>query len=269
MKSRDALYKIAFDKKYLTEVQYAGMGNYKNRKSDALLQWYADQYNGSYDLSRYDDILELGCGDGTFWKYVADGREFTPHVVITDLAEKMLDDCKANLTDVALNAGYQVADMDVLPFGPGSFNAVVAHKVIYHSEDPAKAIAGIVKVLKPDGLFGLSVLNSGVYKSVWTLANSIEERIPDASLSSRFSDVEADAVLPGYFPAVETRTYVGCKTFANSDAVVELVKTNPIVQPLKLSNNFFSLFKEKVDEEIEKHGTFDTEYNSNLYLCRK
>ncbi len=269
MKTRNDLFQYALDKKYLTEVQYAGMGNYQHRKSDALLEWYASQYSGQYNLNSYDEILELGCGDGTFWKYVTNGRAFQPHVVITDLAEKMLEDCKTNLSSVAVNADYQTADIDALPFGPGTFNAILAHKVIYHAEDPEKTIADISKILKPNGLFGLSVLNNGVYRSVWKLANSIDDRIPDASLSSRFSNIDADAALPAYFPTIDTRTYESYKHYATSESVVELVRTNPIAQPLKLSNNFFALFKEKVEEEIENHGTFDTEYNSNLYLCRK
>ena len=53
------VFQLAIDKEYLTKVQYAGMGNYQNRKSDLLLEWYAAQYTGKYDLKTFKDILFL------------------------------------------------------------------------------------------------------------------------------------------------------------------------------------------------------------------
>jgi 2-polyprenyl-3-methyl-5-hydroxy-6-metoxy-1,4-benzoquinol methylase len=261
-------FQLAIDKEYLTK-QYAGMSNYQNRKSDLLLEWYALQYTGKYDLKTLKEILELGCGDGTFWKYALFEQSFKPHITMTDLVRTMLADCQNNLATLKINAHYQTADIDALPFDPGSFNAVLAHKVIYHAANPEKSIADIQHILKPNGFLGLSVLNDGAYRPIWKLAHSINPEVPDRSLSSRFNDIDADITLPKYFPEVTTKTYVSTKKFIKSDEVVAFVKTNPIVEPLKLSDSFFTLFKEKVSEEIEDKGSFECEYNSNLYLCQK
>lgn len=268
MQPRNPLFQLANTKANL-HLQYAGMTNYKNRKSDSLLEWYAAQYNGDYDLHSVDYILEIGCGDGSFWKYIANGQPFTPHVVITDLVPEMLADCKDNLSEVSIHADFQTADIDALPYGKASFGAVLAHKVIYHAANPEKSISDIQQILKPDGFFGLSVLNNGVYKSIWGLAHSIDEQIPDCSLSSLFSDTDANKILPRYFNSTAVHTYSSTKEYLTSDPVVEYVKTNPSVQPLHLSANFFSLFKEKVEDIIEDKGSFTTEYHSNLYICRK
>jgi len=141
------------------KAQYCGMSNYKNRIDQPLLKWYAEQYQGTFDLRNVDEILEVGCGDGSLWKYIVNGTTFTPHVVITDFTELMLAACKENLSALHLNADYQTADIDTLPFSPETFNAVLAHKVIYHAENPTESIAGIQRILKKNGFFGLSVLN--------------------------------------------------------------------------------------------------------------
>lgn len=261
-------FQLALDKEYLKR-QYAGMDKYRHRKSDPLLEWYAKQYTGQYHLGTLHDVLELGCGDGTFWKYAFSGQSFKPQIVMTDLVQEMLTDCQSNLSTLNINARYQIADIDALSFPSGSFNAALAHKVIYHAANPERSVSDIQKILRPNGFLGLSVLNDGVYKSVWTLAHSINPDVPDRSLSSRFSNIDADVTLPRYFPEVTTKTYLSTKRFMQSDEVVAYVKTNPIVEPLQLSNHFFSLFKEKVNELIEDKGSFECEYNSNLYLCKK
>lgn len=268
MLSRNSIFQLA-NKKENLRAQYAGMANYQHRKSDTLLEWYAAQYNGTYDLRSADNILEIGCGDGSFWKYVTDKQPFTPHLVITDLVPEMLADCEKNLSGLSLNVDFQTADIDALPFGKSSFSAVLAHKVIYHAANPEKSIADIQQMLTPNGFLGLSVLNNGVYQSIWSLAHSINDQVPDRSLSSLFSDSDADVILPKYFPAITTQTYSCTKEYTNSETVVEYVRSNPSTQPLNLSESFFSIFKEKVDEVIEDNGKFESEYNSNLYLCRK
>lgn len=263
------IFQFAFNKKYLREVQYAGMRNYQNRKSDVLLEWYAQQYKDQFDLTTIDRILEVGCGDGDFWKHAVGDRPFKPKIVMTDLVEKMLAHCKDNLSPLKLKAHYQPADIDSLPFKPASFTAVLAHKVIYHAENPEQAIAGFQQVLKPNGFLGLAVLNQGAYQSIWRLANSINPDIPDQSLTVRFNNVDANETLPRYFPEITTRTYTSTRKFVDSEAVVEYVRTHPNTQSLRLSDNFFGLFRAKVKDEIKNKGSFDCEYNSNLYLCRK
>ena len=261
-------FRLAINKEYL-KTQYAGMVNYQNRKTDALLEWYAEQYKDKFDLRNVDRILEAGCGDGTFWKYFIGGKPFKPKVVMTDLVEKMLTDCRENMSSLEIDAEYRTADIDALPFGPESFSAVLAHKVIYHAENPEKAIAGFHHVLKPNGFLGLAVLNQGVYGPIWKLAHSINHDIPDQSLTSRFDNTDADKILPHYFSEITTRNYVSTKEFSDSNAVVKYVETNPIAQPLMLSNNFFALFGKKVSDVIKKTGPLICQYNSTLYLCQK
>lgn len=272
MDSRQSVaFGFAIDKTYLTNEQYAGMTNYQHRKNISLIEWHALQYVGAYDLNNVDNILEVGCGDGTFWNVKRDNKyAFHPrHVTITDLSKKMLDECQHNLSDRKLNVDYQIADVDALPFGKGTFNAVLAHKVIYHAIDPSKAILGIREVLKPDGIFGMSVLTNGVNRSVWELAHSLDPQIPDRSFTSRFCDIEADKILPTIFEQVERRDYVNTLELNNSEQVVNAVKSSPVVLPLKLSDNFFALFKKKIEDKIAEEGCFKSENNASLYLCRK
>jgi 2-polyprenyl-3-methyl-5-hydroxy-6-metoxy-1,4-benzoquinol methylase len=111
MEARKILaFNSASNKDYLAGEQYAGMSNYQHRKdiqkysdNGSLFEWYATQYSGNYNLAGFNEILEIGCGDGTFWKHVVNEQTFKPHVVITDLSGEMLETCKHNLLSVKMN----------------------------------------------------------------------------------------------------------------------------------------------------------------------
>ena len=135
-KEPNSILGSAADKEYLKDTQYAGMVNYQHRKNfdegygsneTSFQQWQANQYTENYHLSHYPEILEIGCGDGTFWRHTVGENEFYPNITITDLSEKMLSTCKYNLSSFNMKTTYQVADIDSLPFCNEKFNAICAH----------------------------------------------------------------------------------------------------------------------------------------------
>ena len=263
------------DKDYLINEQYAGMNNYQYRKNIyqygtniSLSEWLSYQYVGEYKLSNFVNILEIGCGNGEFWQRSAK-QELQSNVCITDLSQEMLDECHRNLSNVNIKANFQIADIDKLPFGGETFNAILAHNVIYHAEEPKEALITIYDILQPNGCFGMSVLNYGANQSIWKMANSIESQVPAQSFTARFTNIDADEVLPNVFNQIEKREYVNTLRFESPEPIINMVKSSPAVKPLRLSDNFFSLFKAKIEEQIKDQGHFESELNASLYLCRK
>jgi SAM-dependent methyltransferase len=59
------------------------------------------------------------------------------------------------------NVERVVGDLENLPFGEKSFHLVILNYVLEHTFNPAKVIAEITRVLKPDGIFYLSVPDAG------------------------------------------------------------------------------------------------------------
>lgn len=115
----------------------------------------------------------------------------------------------------------------------------------------------------------MSVLNYGANKSIWKIANSIESQVPAQSFTSRFTNIEADNFLGNVFNQVEKREYFNTLRFESPEPIINMVKSSPAVKPLRLSDNFFTLFNAKIEEQIEDNGYFESELNASLYLCRK
>ena len=62
------------------------------------------------------------------------------------------------------------ADATALPFEDGSFDAVIAMHMLYHVPDPAKAIAEMHRVLKPDGFLAVTTNGTGNMRRMYELA---------------------------------------------------------------------------------------------------
>ena len=96
-------------------------------------------------------VLELGCGPGWSWR---ENRERIPagwSLTLTDFSPGMLDEARANLSSLERPPHFQCVDAQALPFGDSSFDAVIAHHMLYHVPDRPRALAEIGRVLEPAG----------------------------------------------------------------------------------------------------------------------
>src|SRR5262249_14032321 len=137
------------DKETLVSGQYNNAIGYCNRV--ALLdyaepafnmwQWAAEQYN----FTQTNRILEVGCGTGGFWRYAA--TKLTPNhqITLTDLSEGMLKTAQKTLQEFHLPCpiNFQIADVEQLVFKDNSFDWIIAHLMLYHTQSPMRALTEI------------------------------------------------------------------------------------------------------------------------------
>jgi ubiquinone/menaquinone biosynthesis C-methylase UbiE len=95
-------------------------------------------------------VLEVGCGQGAFAQRLRD-RGFD--VTATDQSAHMVE-----LTE-ARGVRARRADVQSLPFGDQAFGVVAANYMLYHVPDLPRALAEIVRVLRPGGAL-VAVTNS-------------------------------------------------------------------------------------------------------------
>jgi ubiquinone/menaquinone biosynthesis C-methylase UbiE len=97
-------------------------------------------------------ILDVGTGTAqipiAFCRLNPDAR-----VVAVDAAESMLDVGRNNVARASLldRLELKLADAKNLPFGDGSFAAVMSNSIVHHIPDPATVIAEMFRVLQPGG----------------------------------------------------------------------------------------------------------------------
>jgi SAM-dependent methyltransferase len=155
-------------KNLLREI-YDNSADERARKSTPA--WEAEQRDIFLSLLRDESvtsILELGAAVGT------DSALFSEQglrVVSTDLSPEMVQRCRAR----GLEA--HVMDVSDLRFDDSSFDAVYAKNCLVHVPEAEvdRALAGICRIIRPNGLFYLSVYGGQTFEGVWQ-GDSLKEK---------------------------------------------------------------------------------------------
>jgi ubiquinone/menaquinone biosynthesis C-methylase UbiE len=106
----------------------------------------ATRYSWAAGFCEGKRVLELGAGSGQGWRMF---REAAESVIPADYSLALLKQGKlhfgGSFEAVALSA-------DFLPFPSASFDVVVFFEALYYVPDPLRALAEIVRLLKPGGV---------------------------------------------------------------------------------------------------------------------
>lgn len=132
------------------------MGAMRGARYDGVADWYDEHRSGFaaeatahvLDLlvDRTGNCLEVGCGGGV---HLLPLREHSWQVVGLDISADQLRVARARVPGARLVR----ADAAALPFGDGSFDAVVAVFVHTDLDDLLGAVREAARVLKPGGRF--------------------------------------------------------------------------------------------------------------------
>lgn len=166
-------------------------------------RWVYDQL----DLQPGLALLELGCGPGDLWR---ENRERLPqglHTVLGDLSTGMASHTCRALVGLP-GFSFLALDAQALPFPTGSFDRVVANHMLYHVPDLPRALAEIVRVLKPRGRL---VAATNGDEHMHELHETIREAKPDYAGPDRslrsFTLENATEVLHPFFTHLEVRRF--------------------------------------------------------------
>jgi len=106
----------------------------------------------SKSLSR---VLEIAAGTGVVTRALASTLPESVSIVATDLNQAMLD--QASVTGTKRTIEWRQADAMQLPFGDGTFDAVVCQFGVMFFPEKSKAFSEARRVLRPGGVFIFNV----------------------------------------------------------------------------------------------------------------
>ncbi len=141
-------------------------------------RWLIENLNLSDGLK----VLDVGCGDG-YYLHLLSSLRVKLSLTGLDSDKKALESAKKNLLGKKIRLVYDKAEE--LPFKSNSFDRIIASEVLEHIEDDVQAIREIRRVLKPRGIFVVSVPHSR-YPFLWDPVNWILERTFNTHVKSGF-----------------------------------------------------------------------------------
>jgi SAM-dependent methyltransferase len=161
------------------------------------------------DLPAEARILEVGCGVGGFW---STNRELIPpgwQITLTDRSPAMVEEAARRI------GGHEqfttaTADVMALPCADASFDAVLAHFMLYHVPDLPRAFAEIRRVLRPRGSFFAAtngLRHMGEAREFAAQAGLIAPDTVDAGDAAAFSLENGASLLAPWFAESTLRRY--------------------------------------------------------------
>jgi ubiquinone/menaquinone biosynthesis C-methylase UbiE len=113
---------------------------------------FVEQLSAYLDRMEIDDktkVLDLGCGTGIAARVIAQRPRFRGSILGIDLSEYLVAAAKRLAEQEKLNdrVRFEAGDSHRLGLASGSFDAVVAHTLFSHLDDPPKALAEMRRLL--------------------------------------------------------------------------------------------------------------------------
>ncbi|QYZ66896.1 MAG: hypothetical protein NV67_02325 [Gammaproteobacteria bacterium (ex Lamellibrachia satsuma)] len=100
-------------------------------------------------IEQGNTVLDVGCGPGSLSLQIAERVGPNGYVHAVDIQSEQFP------ADHNQNIHFQQASIFDLPFEDNTFDAILAHAVLYHLSVQDLALAELKRVLKPGGLLGI------------------------------------------------------------------------------------------------------------------
>ena len=223
------------------------------------------------DFSNVKDVLELGAGNGLFWKTNIGNIPKDIRIVLTDVSQGMLDAAGDSLKPFRRCFEYALIDADKeMPYPENSFQMIIANHMLYHVKELTQTLTDINRVLTPDGAAYATTLSRQNTRELIKLALGFDRRLWFDNLTIRSFNMEnGRSMISNHFDNVEEFVYQN-----------NIIVNNP--EPLILylasgySDALLDILVEKLDDfrlylrgYLRKNGPLRITNNTVLYKFRK
>jgi SAM-dependent methyltransferase len=254
-----------YDPGYLTRY----FDEYGDREWDRLTNSPEDlvrQFIHTYYLEKYLKpglrVLEIGAGAGRFTQVLA---RLDCRVTVADISAGQLELNRRHAQEdgyaEAVEDWLQLDICELHTFPPATFDAIVAYggPLSYVFEQAGQAAAECRRVLKPGGLFLLSVM------SLWGTAHKALNGVLSIPAAQNRRIIATGDLTPENFPGQAHF----CHMFRSGELRVLLVKTSLNVLEMSASNCLSTCWNELLSEISEDTEKWNELLHMELEACRE
>lgn len=115
------------------------------------------EYLGAMDIAASAKVLDIGCGTGLAARAIARRPGFAGSITGIDLSPYLVAAAQrlAGEDGIAERVDFVTGDVHTLAFPESSVDAVVAHTLLSHVDDPLSVLTEAARVVKPGGTIGV------------------------------------------------------------------------------------------------------------------
>jgi ubiquinone/menaquinone biosynthesis C-methylase UbiE len=125
----------------------------KHPQFERMLRDYLD----AMQIDTAKTVLDIGCGTGVAARAIARRRGFSGRVLGIDLSPALAQTATQLAAAEGLNnrVEFRPGDSRKLDLADGAFDAVVAHTLLSHVDDPLAVVREAVRLVRPGGMIGI------------------------------------------------------------------------------------------------------------------
>ena len=214
-------------------------------------------------------ILELGCGDGTFWLENASNMVPELTVLLSDCSAGMVGDAREKLRLVGGDFSYEVFDFHNIPYEKGSFDVVIVNHALFYAKSIDQVLKEIRRVLKKGGVFLCTTYGRRHMKEIEVLTKGFDPRISlsDINLYDIFGLDQGKQVLVNYFRIVERDDYEDSLLVTESQDLMSYILSCHGNQHEVLKNRYQD-FEYYLHEKVNINKSLRITKQAGLFQCR-
>lgn len=231
---------------YATDANLRARIELHDRFSTSTLSYPRWVFDG-YDFGDDADVLEVGCGNGMIWRENLDRIPPGWWLTLTDLSPGMVETARGVLGD---RATYVATDVQELPFGEASFDAVIANHMLFHVEDRPRALGEIARVLRPGGQFRATTIGLEHLRRLRELVPPREGGQWEKT-RERFTVEQVSKELAPFFVDVELEPYEDSLEVTELEPLLDFVRSRGDVTEEELEP-----LRRAAEMEIAERGSF-------------
>jgi ubiquinone/menaquinone biosynthesis C-methylase UbiE len=142
------------------------------------------EYLDAMDIDSAGTVLDMGCGTGVAARTIARRADFSGRVTGVDLSPYLVRAAKGLADEEGLGAlvEFRSGDTRDLDISDGRFDAVVAHTLVSHVQEPLTVLKEAGRVVKPGGL--ISIFDGDYASMTFALDDPVHSKKYDEALIS-------------------------------------------------------------------------------------
>ncbi len=236
-------------------------------------------------LTSSPSILELGCGDGSFWLENVSRIPAGTHITLTDISEGMIRDARRNITqnpsvqhairqrhicfDYAATDAQKppYCDSTGNPLPSSHYHSIIANHLLFYMHDMEGVFLEILRLLKKGGIFLCTTYSAQHMHEIRDLVRKFDDRIvlSAENLYENFGLENGASLLKTAFSHVECRHYDDCIELNDPEPLIEYILSCHGNQNQYLLERYKD-FRAFVEREVA--GGFHITKDSGVFLCR-
>lgn len=115
------------------------------------------EYLGAMNIPPSANVLDMGCGTGLAARAIARRAGFSGKVRGVDLSPYLVSVAQRLALEEGLRerVEFRAGDVRTIDFGDGTFDAVAAHTLLSHVDDPLFVLRQAARLIRPGGTIGI------------------------------------------------------------------------------------------------------------------